>query len=238
MKEPKYNFHVDNNYGTCVCTGLTARSTRAVSRRRREIDARATCSEQLGAQGASTDGPTRHPRGTSWGGAGGGRPTDAEDCDPAVVSHPSSTSHPTGHRRLCLGACLSYIHAQQRVHSSTLNSYKHTPRLCCRTTALATILSTTRTMLRRRLSAGALRQLHSQANAARSGPAVTPASKQARATITPGQSTTTQSKSLASGVLLGTQRNWKGENVATLKAELKRRNLSQQGNKWVHLVME
>lgn len=92
-------------------------------------------------------------------------------------------------------------------------------------------------MLRRRLSAGALRaaaQMHTAAPRSAPSNAVkrsanTPASSAARATIQPA----TQSKSLASAVLLNTQRNWKGETVLTLKAELKRRNLSQQGNKCV-----
>lgn len=92
-------------------------------------------------------------------------------------------------------------------------------------------------MLRRRLSAGALRataqaaQLHTAAPVAaapkRNQNSVTPAAAAARANIQPA----TQSKSLASAVLLNTQRNWKTEKVVTLKAELKRRNLSQQGNK-------
>lgn len=97
-------------------------------------------------------------------------------------------------------------------------------------------------MLRRRLSAGALRAaaqaqqptatqqtaaLHSAASGALRSGSVTPASAAAKATI----STPQQSKSLASAVLLGTQRTWKTETVATLKAELKRRGLSQSGNK-------
>ncbi|WVF68933.1 hypothetical protein IAT40_003707 [Kwoniella sp. CBS 6097] len=40
-----------------------------------------------------------------------------------------------------------------------------------------------------------------------------------------------RSRSLASAVLLSSQRNWKGETVITLKTELKKRGLSQQGNK-------
>lgn len=96
-------------------------------------------------------------------------------------------------------------------------------------------------MLRRRLSAGALRataqlqqaqqaQLHTAAVVAapkRNQKSVTPAAAAARANIQPAA----HSKSLASAVLLNTQRSWKNEKVVTLKAELKRRNLSQQGNK-------
>lgn len=99
-------------------------------------------------------------------------------------------------------------------------------------------------MLRRRLSAGALRaaaqaqaqqtatpiataSLHSQAASASRNGGVTPSAAAAKATINTPQ----QSKSLASAVLLGTQRKWKTETVVTLKAELKRRGLSQTGNK-------
>ncbi|KAL1412839.1 hypothetical protein Q8F55_000588 [Vanrija albida] len=98
-------------------------------------------------------------------------------------------------------------------------------------------------MLRRRLSAGALRA-RAQAQAAQShaihtGPKsapttpqrlTTPTASAAKATISahPAQQ---QSASLASAVLLGTQRSWKNETVVTLRAELKRRGLSQQGKK-------
>jgi hypothetical protein len=40
-----------------------------------------------------------------------------------------------------------------------------------------------------------------------------------------------QSANLASAVLLNSQRNWKGETVVALKGELKKRGLSQTGNK-------
>jgi hypothetical protein len=40
-----------------------------------------------------------------------------------------------------------------------------------------------------------------------------------------------QTANLASSVLLSSQRNWKGETVVTLKNELKKRGLSQTGNK-------
>ncbi|WOO77437.1 uncharacterized protein LOC62_01G001015 [Vanrija pseudolonga] len=103
-------------------------------------------------------------------------------------------------------------------------------------------------MLRRRLSAGALRaraQAQAQqqqpllSHAIHTGPKSAPATPQrlttptasaAKATISahPAQQ---QSASLASAVLLGTQRSWKNETVVTLRAELKRRGLSQQGKK-------
>lgn len=82
-------------------------------------------------------------------------------------------------------------------------------------------------MLRTRLQPTLSRRaLHVSAPAS-AGPRVPAGAAKAKATIQP----TTQSASLASGVLLGTQRNWKSETVVTLKAELKRRGLSQQGNK-------
>ncbi|WVW84610.1 hypothetical protein I302_106644 [Kwoniella bestiolae CBS 10118] len=68
-------------------------------------------------------------------------------------------------------------------------------------------------MLRRKLSAGLLRPT-----------SVLPP--------TPAQVVTRpRSRSLASAVLLSSQRNWKTETVVTLKSELKKRGLSQQGNK-------
>ncbi|KAK4684237.1 hypothetical protein P7C73_g5956, partial [Tremellales sp. Uapishka_1] len=71
-------------------------------------------------------------------------------------------------------------------------------------------------MLRRKLSAGVL-------NATRS----------AQATGTAAQIVKPQSQqaALASAVLLSSSRNWKNETVPTLKNELKRRGLSQTGNK-------
>lgn len=74
-------------------------------------------------------------------------------------------------------------------------------------------------MLRRKLSAGLLR---AAANAQQTAPTALPAS--------PIQQ---QTKNLASAVLLSSARNWREETVTTLKSELKRRGLSQQGNKWV-----
>ncbi|BEI83054.1 hypothetical protein CcaverHIS002_0309220 [Cutaneotrichosporon cavernicola] len=87
-------------------------------------------------------------------------------------------------------------------------------------------------MLRRRLSAGALRaqaQLHTQTppSTPRKAANVTRSAAAAKATISPNA----QSKSLGSVVLLNTQRSWKGETVVTLKAELKKRGLTQTGNK-------
>jgi len=85
-------------------------------------------------------------------------------------------------------------------------------------------------MLRSRLTLSfpsAVRALSTSAAPAASVPRVTRTAATAKANIQPA----TQSASLASGVLLGTQRNWKTETVVTLKAELKRRGLSQQGNK-------
>lgn len=93
-------------------------------------------------------------------------------------------------------------------------------------------------MLRRRLSAGALRaqaQLHTQTppSTPRKAAGVTASAAAAKANISPRE----QSKSLGSVVLLNTQRNWKGETVVNLKAELKKRGLSQTGNKCVPLVI-
>ncbi|TYJ58441.1 hypothetical protein B9479_000647 [Cryptococcus floricola] len=67
-------------------------------------------------------------------------------------------------------------------------------------------------MLRRRLSTGILR-------AAAPAPTAAPIAHHAR------------SRSLASAVLLSSERNWKTETVVGLKAELKKRGLSQKGNK-------
>ncbi|WRT67836.1 uncharacterized protein IL334_004810 [Kwoniella shivajii] len=66
-------------------------------------------------------------------------------------------------------------------------------------------------MLRRKLSAGLLRP-----------------SLPTPQIASPGRP---RSRSLASAVLLSSQRNWKSETVVTLKTELKKRGLSQQGNK-------
>ncbi|WWC96046.1 hypothetical protein V866_002913 [Kwoniella sp. B9012] len=69
-------------------------------------------------------------------------------------------------------------------------------------------------MLRRKLSAGLLRPTTSSVLAPSPAPITRP-----------------RSRSLASAVLLSSQRNWKNETVVTLKTELKKRGLSQQGNK-------
>ncbi|WWC70701.1 uncharacterized protein I206_104652 [Kwoniella pini CBS 10737] len=71
-------------------------------------------------------------------------------------------------------------------------------------------------MLRRKLSAGLLRPTLPS-------PQATP--------ICPPSPVRPRSRSLASAVLLSSQRNWKSETVVTLKSELKKRGLSQQGNK-------
>lgn len=83
----------------------------------------------------------------------------------------------------------------------------------------------TTTMLRRKLSAGLLRASKTNAVAAGSS------SASAVAAASPMQQQ--QSAGLVSAVLLNSQRNWKGETVVTLKTELKRRGLSQTGNKCV-----
>ncbi|WWC88723.1 uncharacterized protein L201_003636 [Kwoniella dendrophila CBS 6074] len=72
-------------------------------------------------------------------------------------------------------------------------------------------------MLRRKISTGLLRS---------SVP--TP---QVASPICPVSPSKQRSRSLASAVLLSSQRNWKNETVITLKTELKKRGLSQQGNK-------
>jgi hypothetical protein len=86
-------------------------------------------------------------------------------------------------------------------------------------------------MMRARVSAttSLVRALHTSSSVAASVPRVTPSAATAKATIQPG----TQSASLASAVLLNTHRNWRNETVVTLKSELKRRGLSQKGNKCV-----
>ncbi|WWD18516.1 hypothetical protein CI109_102969 [Kwoniella shandongensis] len=72
-------------------------------------------------------------------------------------------------------------------------------------------------MLRRKLSAGLLRATNPSPSS------VTP--------LCPPSPARPRSRSLASAVLLSSQRNWKSETVVTLKSELKKRGLSQQGNK-------
>ncbi|OCF37224.1 hypothetical protein I316_01131 [Kwoniella heveanensis BCC8398] len=74
-------------------------------------------------------------------------------------------------------------------------------------------------MIRRKLSTGLLRA------ATPSSSTVCPSVAGAAPGVRP------RSRSLASAVLLSSQRNWKGETVVTLKTELKKRGLSQQGNK-------
>jgi len=73
-------------------------------------------------------------------------------------------------------------------------------------------------MIRRKVSTGLLRAAKS-----------VPASNVAQAVS--GSPMQQQSASLASAVLLNSQRNWKGETVVVLKGELKKRGLSQTGNK-------
>ncbi|WVR06397.1 hypothetical protein IAU60_003428 [Kwoniella sp. DSM 27419] len=72
-------------------------------------------------------------------------------------------------------------------------------------------------MIRRKLSSGLLR-------------AATPAPP-AASPLCPPSPGRVKARGLASAVLLSSQRNWKGETVVALKAELKKRGLSQQGNK-------
>ncbi|WVQ96450.1 hypothetical protein IAU59_003555 [Kwoniella sp. CBS 9459] len=73
-------------------------------------------------------------------------------------------------------------------------------------------------MIRRKLSTGLLR-------------AVTPSATPVCPSVSAAVAGRPRSRSLASAVLLSSQRNWKGETVVTLKTELKKRGLSQQGNK-------
>jgi len=78
-------------------------------------------------------------------------------------------------------------------------------------------------MIRRKVSTGLLRAAKA-----------TPTANTAQAVS--GSPMQQQSANLASAVLLNSQRNWKGETVVVLKGELKKRGLSQTGNKWVHLL--
>lgn len=73
-------------------------------------------------------------------------------------------------------------------------------------------------MLRRKASAGLLRAAS--------------AATKPQAAARPRSASVGPSANLASAVLMSNPRNWKTETVVTLKAELKRRGLSQQGNKW------
>lgn len=83
-------------------------------------------------------------------------------------------------------------------------------------------------MLRRKLSSGLLRASlvpHAPLNTSIGASLVHGAHKSAA--LPQAQ----QSANLVSAVLLTSQKNWREETVATLKAELKRRGLSQTGNK-------
>jgi hypothetical protein len=73
-------------------------------------------------------------------------------------------------------------------------------------------------MIRRKVSTGILRATKAA-----------PTSNAAQAVS--GSPMQQQSANLASAVLLNSQRNWKGETVVALKGELKKRGLSQTGNK-------
>lgn len=80
-------------------------------------------------------------------------------------------------------------------------------------------------MIRRKVSNGLLRA----ATQVQSASGVSASSSAAHAVnSSPMQQ---QTANLASAVLLSSQRNWKGETVVTLKNELKKRGLSQSGNK-------
>lgn len=83
------------------------------------------------------------------------------------------------------------------------------------------------TMIRRKVSNGLLRAA-TQVQSASGSAASTGASVAHAVHASPMQQ---QTANLASSVLLSSQRNWKGETVNTLKSELKKRGLSQSGNK-------
>ncbi|KAI9634976.1 uncharacterized protein MKK02DRAFT_28082 [Dioszegia hungarica] len=83
-------------------------------------------------------------------------------------------------------------------------------------------------MLRRKLSAGALRATSSPISSLTSS---VPGQSMANAARHGQQGQQIQSANLASAVLLNSQRRWREETVVTLKSELKRRGLSQTGNK-------
>ena len=74
-------------------------------------------------------------------------------------------------------------------------------------------------MLRRKLSAGLLRAGGSSTSTAATGLPASPIQQQVAG--------------LASAVLLNTQHNWGRETVVTLKQELRKRGLSQNGNKYI-----
>jgi hypothetical protein len=82
-------------------------------------------------------------------------------------------------------------------------------------------------MIRRKVSSGLLRASKSTSAGSTASNAVSATS--AAVGASPMQQ---QSANLASAVLLSSQRSWKGETVATLKGELKKRGLSQTGNKY------
>jgi len=74
-------------------------------------------------------------------------------------------------------------------------------------------------MLRRKISAGLLRTSTSTSSL--------------KAVALPASPIQQQNAGLASAVLLNSQQNWGRETVVTLKAELKKRGLSQNGNKYI-----
>jgi len=78
-------------------------------------------------------------------------------------------------------------------------------------------------MIRRKVSTGLLRATKAAPTTANAAQAVNASPMQQ------------QSANLASAVLLNSQRNWKGETVVVLKGELKKRGLSQTGNKYVYI---
>ena len=81
------------------------------------------------------------------------------------------------------------------------------------------------TMIRRKVSNGLLRATKSN------GSLRSTAAAQAHVISIPA--TQQQTAGLASATLLSSQRNWGNETVVTLKTELKKRRLSQTGNKLV-----
>jgi len=84
-------------------------------------------------------------------------------------------------------------------------------------------------MIRRKLSSGVLRATKSSSSLRSTALAQAHAS----ASVPAAQM---QTAGLASATLLNSQRNWSKETVVTLKSELKKRGLSQTGNKWVWAI--
>lgn len=80
-------------------------------------------------------------------------------------------------------------------------------------------------MLRRKLSSSLLRVASTATPQAQAGIGASLAHGAHRAAAP------TQTANLVSAVLLTSQKNWREETVASLKSELKRRGLSQTGNK-------